>query len=169
MASLCTHTVSSPLINATAAASSYGVVFTIAPPTSGEQLTITTLGFYIDRASLPPNSLAIYEVYTLRGHYADPNRTNGGRGGIPLDSSFDFRNDESSWTQIARGRIGDMPWPMNYFRIPTSMFDATTISTDQVQSFYLTLRDVEALLYAPKEDYEDFLDPQRMQVGHERA
>ena len=47
------------------------------------------------------------------------------------------------------------------------MFDATAVSADQVQSFYVTLRDVGALLYAPKEDYEDFLDPQRMQVGHD--
>ena len=63
--------------------------------------------------------------------------------------------------------MDDMPWPMKYFRIPASMFDATAVSADQVQSFYVTLRDVGALLYAPKEDYEDFLDPQRMQVGHD--
>jgi len=175
----CLHTITTaPLDDTSSILSAYGILFTISSP---REITIASLGFYVDTTQLNNyiigggNKVLRYEVYTLSGYYADPNRTNGVNGGLPF--TWDYRGDASTtnWKMIAEGSVDDLKvWPptnnnngdtttgkANYFQIPLEEFQPTSMNSENgVQSFYVTLREVGALLIAPLEDWEDIHDEQ---------
>lgn len=185
----CNHVITAPPILDTISA--YGILFTVTSPYSSQitnnEMVISSLGFYVNTdelASTDSNEIN-YEVHTLKGHYADPDRTNGGNGGLPLNSTWDYRgNTTMHWEKIADGVFGvdDLTvWPpnedmssggeqdANYFQIPFDNFQPTSIPSRPttsaikdvvVQSFYITLREVGALLFAPMEAWEDLHDEQ---------
>ncbi|KAL7535898.1 hypothetical protein ACHAXR_011572 [Thalassiosira sp. AJA248-18] len=156
-------------------------------------MVISSLGFFVDTDKLSSiDGDAHYEVYSLQGHYADPNRTNGGNGGLPLNSTWDYRGDTTTyWEKIAEGAIGieDLRvWPTpnedvnsgriaNYFRIPFGEFKHTQIPSsrlasgeESVQSFYITVINAPLLLYAPMESWQDMHDEQNvMYCGDSRT
>ncbi|KAL7481539.1 hypothetical protein ACHAW6_007228 [Cyclotella cf. meneghiniana] len=108
-------------------------------------------------------------------------------GGLPVDSEWDYRGDFSDWTLLSEGSFGmedlvaltetdpDSMGNVSYFQIPFHEFEATRIlytdnfnndderdgmSNDTVQSFYLTLKEVGALLFSSLENWESLNDPQ---------
>ncbi|KAL7554694.1 hypothetical protein ACHAWF_018226 [Thalassiosira exigua] len=174
---LCHRAVATPAsFDPSSAASAYGVLFTASAPLPasifdlGSELVVASLGFHLDLPKLTSFSGVVsYEVWTLEGHYADPERTNGGAGGLPLDDSWDHRGDFSRWEKIAGGALGSddlVAWPSggeaDYFRIPFDDFRPTSISRGdgRVRSFYLTLKEADALRVLPPESWQDLHDPQ---------
>ena len=201
------------LANDTSIVASYGILFTVANPSSPQsvndgtsnshhEVTISSLGFYVDTPTLSSYfqssnpDLDIfpsisYEIYTMNGYYADPTR--GGNnpanvniyngGGLPVNSSWDYRGDLSYWTLVADGSFGMddlVVWPKdddgvslfdvqfmgaNYFQVPFDVFTQTTISNGEggsggVQSFYVTLKEVGALFYSELDNWESMNDAQ---------
>jgi len=185
---ICNHALTTEPVQDQSTMSGYGILFTVSSPytttaqiNQQQEMIISSLGFYVDTnelASLDDTDVN-YEVYTLQGYYADPQRTNGGNGGLPINSTFDYRGDSlEDWEKIATGSFDSSDltsWPpndwtnANYFQIPYSDFESVTLppsSTEEeeviVQSFYITLKEVGALLYSPIETWEDLHDEQRM-------
>jgi len=182
---ICNHALTTdPIKDKSTMMSGYGILFTVSSPyttatsqINQKEMIISSLGFYVDTNEL--NSLddadVTYEVYTLEGYYADPQRTNGGNGGLPINSTFDYRGDSlNGWDKIATGSFDSsdlISWPpndwstANYFQIPYTAFESVTLppsSTEVVQSFYITLKEVGALVYSPIETWEDLHDEQRV-------
>jgi len=165
--------------------SGYGILFTVSSPYSSEsskEMIISSLGFHVDVDELnSSNGDVHYEVYTLEGHYADPERTNDGNGGLPLNSTWDYRGDVAYWEKIAEGTVAMdvlVFWPPSddvtkaYFRIPNDQFTPVSVPPSRitsqiskeegVQSFYVTLREVGALLFEPMNAWEDMHDEQKV-------
>jgi len=184
---ICNHALTTdPIKDKSTMMSGYGILFTVSSPyttttsqiNQQEEMIISSLGFYVDTnelASLDDTDVS-YEVYTLQGYYADPQRTNGGNGGLPINSTFDYRSSSlDGWDKIAEGSFDSSDltsWPpndwtnANYFQIPYSDFESVTLPPssrgDEVVSFYITLKEVGALLYSPIETWEDLHDEQRV-------
>lgn len=186
----CNHAITTAEITVSSfeAMSGYGILFTVSSPYSSsssnnEEMSISSLGFYVDTSKLNSINTVNYEVYTLPGYYADPQRTNGGNGGLPLNATWDHRGELSDWDKIAEGSFGKndlITWPSNdwksgknYFQIPYNDFKSVTLphksstsseggTEESVQSFYITLKEVGALLFAPSEVYEDLHDEQNV-------
>ena len=143
-----------------ATSSAYGELFTVSSSNNNERLEIRSLGFYVDRVKLSTRDVT-YEVWTRLGHYADPNRTNVGSGGIPLDATFDYRGNFQYWDRVAVGILNQFNLQQeNYFQIPFERFINTIITGNEVRSFYVTLKEVGAMISAPLENWEDFGDKQ---------
>ena len=184
---ICQHTLTTTPVPSEKTSTSYGILFTLSSPYYSSQsyidnkeeiMTITSLGFYVDIDELSSSTVgdgnANYEVYTLKGHYADPRRTNG----LPLNSDWDYRGNTTYWKQVASGSmsIGDLRfWPpttnnlingdystANYFQVPFEEFQDTTIQS--VQSFYVTMREVGALKSTQLGSWEDFQDEQQQML-----
>jgi len=174
----CLHAITTaPISDTSSAISAYGILFTISSPYSSQsnkEMVISSLGFYVDIDQLSSIDGDVnYEVYTLSGYYADPDRTNEGNGGLP--ATWDYRGNLAYWDKIAEGAMGvdDLRvWPpddedvstvrtANYFQIPFDEFQPTSIEEEGIiQSFYITLRETGALLYAPLDSWEDMHDEQ---------
>lgn len=185
---ICNHALTTdPIKDQSTIMSGYGILFTVSSPyttatsqINQKEMIISSLGFYVDTNELDSFSTDVnYEVYTLQGYYADPQRTNGGNGGLPINSTFDYRNDSlDDWDKIATGSFDSsdlISWPPNdwakenYYQIPYSDFESVALSPSSsieeeivVQSFYITLKEVGALLYSPIETWEDLHDEQRV-------
>lgn len=185
---ICTHAVTTaPVKDMSTVLSGYGILFTISSPPynsmiaqgNTKEMIVSSIGFYVDTTEM--NSIVNdvnYEVFTLQGHYADPIRTNGGNGGLPIDKDWDYRGNFTKWEKIASGVLLDaeslISWPgfryndwttamtKNYFQIPFNEFTPVSIPEDVVQSFYITLKEVGALLYSPMETWEDLHDEQNV-------
>lgn len=158
---LCNNAViTSPSSNALSATSSaLGILFTVSS-SNNERLDITSLGFYVDKNELGSSDVT-YEVWTRQGHYADPDRTNAGNGGLPLNATFDYRGNFEDWNRIAAGIFNQFNLQQdNYFQVPFARFTNTIITGGEVRSFYITLKEVGALMHAPLENWEDFGDEQ---------
>jgi len=142
-----------------AASSAYGILFTVSS-SNNERLDITSLGFYVDKNELGSSDVT-YEVWTRQGHYADPDRTNAGNGGLPLNATFDYRGKFEYWNRIAAGIFNQFNLQQdNYFQVPFARFTNTIITGGEVRSFYITIKEVGALMQAPLENWEDFGDEQ---------
>ena len=142
-----------------AVSSAYGILFT-ASSTNNERVEISSLGFYVDKNELGSGDVT-YEVWTRQGHYADPDRTNAGNGGLPLNAAFDYRGKFEYWTRAAAGTFNQFNLQQqNYFQVPFDRFTNTIITGGEVQSFYITLKEVGALVQAPLENWEQFGDMQ---------
>ncbi|KAL9181870.1 hypothetical protein ACHAXT_012213 [Thalassiosira profunda] len=158
----------------------YGVIFTLSTPPSsaGAEITVSSLGFYVDPTKLTPQmgfdgSVISYEVYTLEGYYADPERRTGGNGGASQESSWDHRGNLTQWEKIGVGAVTDFDALSNgggelrMVQIPYDQFQPVSLpppsadGEEGVRSFYLTLRQAGALLIAFPEDYEDLHDEQQ--------
>jgi hypothetical protein len=137
----------------------YGSLFTVSS-SNNERVDISSLGFYVDRNKLGARDVT-YEVWTRLGHYADPERTNAGNGGLPLNAAFDYRGKFEYWNRVAVGTFNQFNLQQgNYFQIPFTTFTNTFVTGSGVRSFYVTLKEVSALLIAPQENWEDFGDEQ---------
>lgn len=189
----CRHAITTmPITNPSSTISGYGILFTmISSPYSSQSsnkekiMVISSLGFHLNIDELNSvNGNANYEVYHLQGHYADHERTNEGNGGLPLDSTWDYRGNLTYWEKIAEGAVAvdDLViWPTpyedgvgnatdieaGYFHIPYDQFKPISIphsnsEGEGVQSFYITLREVGALLFAPMEGWQDLHDEQNV-------
>ncbi|KAL7499548.1 hypothetical protein ACHAWT_009084 [Skeletonema menzelii] len=142
-----------------ATSTAYGILFTVSS-SNNERVDITSLGFYVDENELGLRDVT-YEVWTRRGHYADPERTNDGNGGLPLNAAFDYRGIFEYWDRVAVGTFNLFNLQQGkYFQIPFARFTNTFITGGEVRSFYVTLKEVSALVQAPLENWEDFGDQQ---------
>ena len=138
--------------NTLPATSAYGMLFTVSA-NENENVEIASIGFYVDINELGSQDVT-YEVWTMQGFYADPQRTNGG---LPMDATFDYRGKFENWSRVAVGRLNVFNLhPRNYFQVPT--FTNTIIAGGEVQSFYVTLKEVGALMQAPLDDWEELGD-----------
>jgi hypothetical protein len=136
--------------NTLPATSAYGVLFTVS---ANENVEIASIGFYVDINELGSQDVT-YEVWTMQGFYADPQRTNGG---LPMDATFDYRGKFENWSRVAVGRFNVFNVQQrNYFQVDT--FTNTIIAGGEVQSFYVTLKEVGALMQAPLDDWEELGD-----------
>ena len=142
-----------------ATTTAYGILFTVSS-SNNERVDISSLGFYVDRNKLGARDVT-YEVWTRLGHYADPERTNAGNGGLPLNAAFDYRGKFEYWNRVAVGTFNQFNLQQgNYFQIPFTTFTNTFVTGSGVRSFYVTLKEVSALVIAPQENWEDFGDEQ---------
>jgi len=156
---LCDNAVVTSSSSNTAKQSAYGILFTVSS-SNNELIEVTSLGFYVDENELGTGDVS-YEVWTRRGHYADPDRTNAGNGGLPLNETFDYRGNFEYWGRVAAGSLNIFNLHQkNYFQIPSDSFTNTFITGGEVQSFYITLKEVSALMQEPLENWENFLDKQ---------
>jgi len=157
---LCDNAVVTSFSSNTATSSAYGILFTVSS-TNNERVEITSLGFYVDKNELGSGDVVTYEVWTRQGHYADPDRTNAGNGGLPLNETFDYRGKFEYWSIVAVGTFNVLNVQKNnFFQVPFDRFTNTFITGGEVQSFYITLKEVSALMQAPLENWENFLDKQ---------
>ena len=138
----------SPYNNATI--STNGILFTIANPTKSN-LTISSLGFYLDNHKLftyfhdTSNTTLSYQVYTLPGYYADPERrgveidpTAYYGGGLPVDAEWDYRGNFSYWALVGEGSfvwddlsdVVNVDYLVNasYYSIPLEVFESVSIA-----------------------------------------
>lgn len=147
--------VTSSSSNTLPATSAYGVLFTVSG-NDNERVEISSIGFYVDENKLGAQDVT-YEVWTRQGQYADPERTNAGNGGLPLNETFDYRGKFEYWTRCAAGTFNIFNVQQSHFQVPFDRFNNTFITGD-VRSFYVTLKEVGALLQAPLEIWEEFGD-----------
>jgi hypothetical protein len=140
--------------NTLPATSAYGVLFTVSA-NENENVEIASIGFYVDINELGSQDVT-YEVWTMQGFYADPRRTNGG---LPMDATFDYRGKFENWSRVAVGRLNVFSVQQrNYFQVPFNNIQSTIIPGGEVQSFYVTLKEVGALMQAPLENWEELGD-----------
>lgn len=142
------------------ASSAYGVLFTVSSSTN-ERVDITSVGFYVDKNELGARDFVTYEVWTRQGLYADPDRTNAGSGGLPLNATFDYRGKFEFWDRVAVGTFNQFNLQRgNYFQVPFARFTNTFITGGEVRSFYVTIKEVGVLMQSTLENWEDFGDEQ---------
>ena len=140
--------------------SAYGVLFTVSS-SNNERIDITSLGFYVDINELGARDFVTYEVWTRQGHYADPDRTNAGSGGLPVNATFDYRGKFEFWDRVAVGTFNQLNLQQgNYFQVPFARFTNTFVTGGEVRSFYVTIKEVGALNQATLKNWEDFGDEQ---------
>lgn len=152
---LCNNAVvTSSSSNTLPATSAYGVLFTVsANENESVEIEIASIGFYVDMNELGSQDVT-YEVWTMQGYYADPQRN---KGGLPMDAPFDYRGKFENWSRVAVGTLNVFNiLPRNYFQIPYNRFTNIIIAGGEVQSFYVTLKEVGALMQAPLENWEEF-------------
>ena len=191
------------LSSATSTGTSLDTTTITSTTNNNNNMVITSLGFYVHRESVSEyysinnavdtttqqlQSPLHYEVYTTPGYYADPQRTNsnGPNGGVPLDTTWDYRGDFTKWDIVAEGELyledlalwpeprddnggnnggadnGDTDPLANYFQIPFEQFTPVSVVPDGVQSFYITIKEVAAMLYYQIESWEELHDVQTM-------
>ncbi len=156
-----TSSLSDYALSATLSTSSaYGVLFTVSS-SNNERIDITSVGFYVDKNELSARDVVTYEVWTRQGHYADPERTNAGNGGLPRNATFDYRGKFEFWDRVAVGTFNQFNLQQgDYYHVPFARFTNTYIAGGEVRSFYVTIKEVGALMQATLENWEEFGDEQ---------
>ena len=132
-------------------------------------------------------------MHTLQGYYADPARrgvaldpTAFNGGGLPVDSSWDYRGNFSGWDLVGEGTFvmddlvdANVDYLVNasYFQIPFDEFASVQLPPGDglsdvienspapnitVQSFYLTIKEVGALYQESLENWEVLNSQQQM-------
>ncbi len=140
--------------------SAYGILFTVSS-SNNERIDLTSVGFHVEKTKLGTRDFVTYEVWTRQGHYADPDRTNAGSGGLPLNATFDYRGKFEFWDLVAVGTFNQFNLQQgDYFQVPFARFTNTFVTGSEVRSFYVTIKEVGALMQAPLENWEDFGDQQ---------